>query len=177
MKKTILTYGLIAGIIASLTMLISLVIGVDHMDSTWGMILGFTGMIIGFAFIFVAVIKYRDKINAGVISFGKALLIGLGISFIASTMYVLVWMAEYKYVFPDFMEKYADAKIEKMKVEGKPEAEIKAAATDMARFREMYKNPVVRALITYSEILPAGLLASLLAAAVLRRKPQPSIQA
>lgn len=172
MKKTVLTYGLIAGLIASAGMGISLSIGIDHMDSVWGMVLGFTGMIIAFAFIFVAIIKYRDHINNGSISFGRAFLIGLCISLIASSMYVLVWMVEYEYVFPDFMEKYAAQTVEKMKAEGASAVEINKTATEMAKFKEDYKNPVYRAGVTYTEILPLGIFASILAAAILRR-PKP----
>lgn len=169
MKKTVLRYGMIAGLIACAGMGISLAIGVDHMDSVWGMVLGFTGMIIAFAFIFVGIIKYRDRLNNGSISFGKAFLIGLGISLIASTMYVLVWMVEYEYVFPDFMEKYAAQTVENMRADGLPAAEIEKTAAEMADFKEKYKNPIFRAAVTYSEILPLGILASLLAAAILRR--------
>lgn len=172
MKKTILTYGLIAGAIASLMMGLSLLVGVDHLDSNWGMVLGYTGMIIAFAFIFVAITKYRDRLNGGAISFGKAFVIGLGISLIASTMYVAVWMIEYKYVFPDFMEKYAASELVKMKNEGASETEINTAAAEMEQFKEMYKNPAVRIAFTYGEILPVGLLASLLAATILmKRRP------
>jgi hypothetical protein len=172
MKKTVLTYGVIAGLIASVGMGISLAIGIDHMDSIWGMVLGFTGMIIAFAFIFVAIVKYRDHLNNGSISFGKAFLIGLGISLIASTMYVLVWMVEYQYIYPDFMEMYAAQTIENMKADGAPATEIKQTATEMAKFKEDYKNPVYRAAVTYTEILPLGILASILAAAILRRQRQ-----
>jgi hypothetical protein len=172
MKKTVLIYGLIAGLIASAGMGISLLIGVDHMDSVWGMVLGFTGMIIAFAFIFVAITRYRDRINNGSISFGKAFVIGLCISLIASSMYVVVWMVEYKYVFPDFMEKYSAQTIENMKNDGAKAAEIEETTADMAKFKEDYKNPVYRAAVTYSEILPLGILASVLAAAILRRQKQ-----
>jgi len=170
MKKTILRYGFIAGLVAPIIMLLSLLFGVDHLDSIWGMVIGYAGMIIAFSFIFVAIVKYRDQINNGVISFGRALLIGLAISLIASTMYVAAWMIEYKYVFPDFMDKYAAKELVKMKNDGASETEIQKASTEMAEFKEMYKNPGVRIAFTYAEILPIGIFASLLAAAILRRK-------
>lgn len=172
MKKTVLVYGLIAGVIASLTMGITLLIGMENLGNAWGMVLGFTGMIIAFAFIFVAIVKYRDQINKGAISFGKALLIGLGISFIASTMYVLVWMVEYRYMYPDFMEKYTEKVIESKKDE-MPEKDFEKFKAEMAETAVKYKNNAgYRAGITYSEILPLGILASVLAAAILRKKPK-----
>ena len=40
----------------------------------------------------------------------------------------------------------------------------------MRDFQEMYKNPVVKVGFTYVEILPVGLLISLLCAALLKRR-------
>ena len=86
MKKVILNNGLIAGIIVSLWMATSmLAVGCDNMMAlgSWGMIIGYTGMLVAFSFIFVAVKNYRDKINGGVVAFGRAFGIGLLISLIA----------------------------------------------------------------------------------------------
>jgi phage shock protein PspC (stress-responsive transcriptional regulator) len=38
----------------------------------------------------------------------------------------------------------------------------------------MYKNPVYVVLMTFLEVLPVGILISLIAAFVLKRKPKPS---
>ncbi|HMS70459.1 MAG TPA: hypothetical protein PKD18_20070 [Saprospiraceae bacterium] len=42
----------------------------------------------------------------------------------------------------------------------------------MADFKEMYKNPLFVILITYSEVLPIGLLVALLSATILKAKPK-----
>jgi hypothetical protein len=41
---------------------------------------------------------------------------------------------------------------------------------EMADFSVMYKNPFVNAGMTYMEILPVGLLVSLISALILKRK-------
>lgn len=170
MRKIITTYGLIAGIIVSTWMVISMAIGCQHMDSNWGMFFGFTGMIIAFSFIFVAVKNYRDKINGGSVSFGKAFQIGLWISLIASTFYVVAWAIDYHLFMPHFMDEYAVEAVEKLKKSGASAAEIDATAKEMAWFREMYKNPLFFAGITYSEILPVGVLISAVTALILKRR-------
>ena len=91
MKKLVLTYGLIAGAVVSAFMAISMM-GIADDPSKIGagsMVVGYLGMLIAFAFIFVAVKNYRDKQNGGVVSFGKAFSIGLLIALIASVMYVI----------------------------------------------------------------------------------------
>ena len=175
MKKLVLNYGIIAGLLSSAWLVISVMAGFDHMDTTTGMIMGFASMILGFSFIFVAVRKYRDDFGNGTVTFGQAFKIGLFISLIAATIYVITWLIDYYFFIPDFMEKYAQKAVEQMRADGVPEATIQAEAANMEQFREMYKNPLFVALITYTEILPVGLLMSLLSALILRKKPQPAV--
>jgi hypothetical protein len=171
MKKTVLTYGLIAGLIVSAVMVASMPF-MEKVDGQWGMVIGYTTQLIAFALIFVAVKAYREKEGNGTITFGKAFQIGLYISLIASTMYVVCWMIEYHFFLPDFMEKFTAATLEKMKADGASAAEIAETTKQFADYGEIYKSPIKIFLFTYIEILPTGLLASLLAALILRKKPQ-----
>ena len=93
MKKIIWTYGLAAGFISTIGYMVMLLSGEMNFDESMenGMVYGFAAMIAAFSLIFVATLKYRKK-NGGVLSFGKAFLIGLYISLIASTVYVGVWL-------------------------------------------------------------------------------------
>jgi hypothetical protein len=169
MKKTVLTYGLIAGFIVCVWINVAIVVGMDH--GTMSMVFGFAAMIAAFSFIFVAVKNYRDRNNGGIISFGKAFMIGLYISLIASTIYVITWLIDYHFFVPDFMDDYARHTLDAMKEAGKPATEIAETAKEMEQYKEYYKNPFMIALMTYTEILPVGLIISLLAAAILKRKP------
>ncbi len=176
MKKTVLTYGLIAGLIVSVIMLGSMPF-MENINGIWGMFIGYTSQIIAFALIFVAVKAYREKEGNGTITFGKAFRIGLYISLIASTMYVVTWMIEFHYFLPDFMDKFAAATIENLKANGASAAKIAETTKQMAEYKEIYKSPVKVFLFTYVEILPTGLLASLLAALVLKRRPRQPLTA
>lgn len=171
MKKTVIICGLIAGLIsASLFIGLMLLGKAGHEDFENGMIYGFALMILAFSLIFVGTKITRDKYNGGFINFGKAFRVGLYITLIASTMYVIVWLIDYYLFIPDFAEKYAANSIQKLKASGASATEIAKQTADMARFSEMYKNPFFNALLTYSEIVPVGLLVSLISAWVLKRK-------
>lgn len=171
MNKIIIVCGVIAGLIVSTLMAISMAIYHNSDNFQEGsMLVGYASMILAFSLIFVGIKNYRDKHNKGAISFGQAFKIGLFISLIASTFYVVTWMIELKYFIPDFMEKYTAVAIEGLKKEGASQAEITAKTKEMAEYVEMYKNPVMVFFFTYLEVLPVGLLVTLICAFILKRK-------
>lgn len=171
MKKNVIVFGLIAGLIVSVLMVLSMAKCSSDPDFEHSMLLGYASMILAFSFIFVGIKNYRDKYNDGVITFGKAFKIGLYISLIASTIYVIVWLVDYYMFIPDFMDKYVAHVLRDAKRDGASAAELASKAKELASSQEMYKNPIMVVLFTYLEILPVGLLVSLLAALILRKKP------
>ncbi|MBX9785337.1 MAG: DUF4199 domain-containing protein [Chitinophagaceae bacterium] len=168
MKKNVLVFGLISGLLISIFMSASMIYasknpGAEH--GTNSMLIGYLSMLIAFSLIFVAVKTYRDKQNTGVISFGQALKMGLLIALIGSTMYVLSWALVYNLYLPDFMDKYAESMIK----HAKPE-ELQAITKKAQEYKEMYKNPLMFTFMTYMEILPVGLIVALITALILKRK-------
>ena len=71
MKKTVLTFGLIAGLIISVLMGGSLLLA-DKIGSGHSMALGYTIMVASFLLIYFGIRSYRDNTLAGQISFGRA---------------------------------------------------------------------------------------------------------
>ncbi|MDF3078617.1 MAG: hypothetical protein K0S09_2506 [Sphingobacteriaceae bacterium] len=173
MKKNIIIYGLIAGAVVSVLMLSS-VNYLSHcegnVDYNTSMLIGYASMLIAFSLVFVGIKNYRDKYNGGFISFGKAFSIGIVIVLIASTIYVLAWLIDYFFFIPDFMDKYASHMLSELKASGASAAEIEKQTTEMANFGRMYQNPFFNALMTYAEILPVGLIVTLISSLILKRK-------
>ena len=175
MKKNIWVCGLIGGIIAASWGVVGEGVLSDSVSLNTRMVLGYTSMLLAFSLIFVAVKNYRDNYNNGVITFGKALKTGLLITLIASTVYVIVWMINYSYFIPDFGEKYQAQALAELKASGASAGVIKKQGAEMAAMMETYKtNPVYRAMFTYLEILPVGILVSVIAALVLKNKAKPT---
>ena len=170
MKKIVLVCGLISGVLISIMMLYSVTMCYNKADFEGSMVIGYAAMILAFSLIFVGIKNYRDKYNQGVIKFGKALKIGLYITLVASTMYVIVWVIDYYFFVPDFMDKYCTHLVNQTKATGAGQLEIDKKMAEMARFKEMYKNPFFVVLFTYSEVLPVGLIISLISALILKRK-------
>ena len=174
MKKTII-YGAIAGLLVTGVMLTGMAMIYDT-DSAGSMLFGYTTMLVGFSLIFVNIKVSRDK-NGGVISFGRAFRIGLGITLIASAIYVLGWMIEYYVFFPDFYDKCEIHQVAKLKAAGASLTAINAKAQEYEQIKKLTHNPLVHAFMTLIEILPVGLLVSLIAALILKRKPEQPVLA
>jgi hypothetical protein len=173
MKKNIIIYGLIAGIVVSIVMLFT-VNYISHcegnVDYGTSMLIGYASMLIAFSLVFVGIRNYRDKYNEGVISFGKAFKIGIMMVLIASTIYVIAWLVDYFFFIPDFAEKYSAHTLDKLKESGASQVEIDKQTKEMANFVRMYKNPFFNAMMTYVEILPVGLIVTIISSLILKRK-------
>ncbi len=174
MKKTILVFGAISGVIISTFMAISMAImsgSSTHESGNTSMIIGFSAMAVAFSFIFVGIKNYRDKQNGGIITFGKAFVLGLMISLIASTLYVITWGVEFHFFMPDFMDKYAAMQVKQLQESGLPAAQLQESLKEIETASYNYKHSTVFfAMYTYMEILPVGILITLISALILKRK-------
>jgi len=169
MRKIVLTYGLIAGAILSLMMLVTIPFQ-DRIGFDKGAVIGYTTMVIAFLMIFFGVRSYRDNVAGGSVGFGRALGVGLLITAIASICYVATWQLIYYRLAPDFLDKYSAYTIEKAKTSGASDAVIAARTQETAEFSEMYRNPLINVAITFLEPLPVGVVFAVVTAGVLCRR-------
>lgn len=171
MNKNILIYGAIAGVVVAIGMFANLMLfeGQENPDYAKGELIGYASMLVAFSTIFFAVRSYRI-FNDGFISFAQALKIGLGVTIVASLIYMIAWMTMGPILAPDFTESYYEYNLEQIRNSDKSEAEIQQQIESMESQRETFENPVLQSLITFMEIFPVGLVVSLVVAAVLKKK-------
>lgn len=169
MLQSILRNGTIAGLIVGVPMVgLWMVMGEDAPTGALGMAIGYTTMLLALSVIFLAVKHRRDVVNGGVIKFLPAFLMGLGISAVAGIFYVLAWEVVLAMSGMDFGAIYAEHLTEAAKARGASEAELAAEIAKAEDFAKMYANPLFRMPITFAEILPVGILVSLVSALLLR---------
>lgn len=170
MTKIVLIFGLISGAIAGGLMWILMgTVNTGSIDFDNGMIWGYATMIIALSLVFFGIKSYRDN-HGGKISFVKGLQVGILISLISAVCYAAAWELYYPRIGDEFMQKYTTYYLDKMKKEGASDAEIEKARTESEQFMEMYKNIFVRFAMSLMEILPVGVIVTLLSAILLRRK-------
>jgi len=169
MKKTIITFGLISGVISA-GMFLATVPFLDQIGFDRGYVVGYTAIVLSFMLVFFGIKSYRDHQGGGHISFGRGFAVGIGITLISCAVYVAQWEALYFTVMHDFTQKYAAHEMQKAKASGASEAELKAKQEELAKFEQLYQNPFINAAMTFMEPFPVGLVITLVSAAVLRTK-------
>jgi len=169
MKRIVLTFGLISGLIISVLLGGSLLLA-DKIGSGHSMALGYTIMVASFLLIYFGVRSYRDNTLGGRISFGRAFLCGFLISLITTVCYVAMWEVLYFNFMPHFMDGYFAAQIHRVQSSGLDPATTAARVAAIQRSQQLYQNPLVNMAYTFMEPMPVGLLITLLSAALLRRK-------
>ncbi|HWE85930.1 MAG TPA: DUF4199 domain-containing protein [Terracidiphilus sp.] len=169
MKKTVLTFGLIAGVMISVLMGGSLLIA-NKIGSGHSMVLGYTMMVASFLLIYFGIRSYRDNDLGGQISFGRAFACGILIALITCVCYVAMWEIVYFNFMPHFMDSYWAAQIHKVQLSGLDPATTAAQVAAIERSQQLYQNPLVNSAYTFMEPLPVGLLMTLISAAILRRR-------
>lgn len=170
MLRTILIFGVLAGLVVAVPMML-LMANSNFGDNDHGshsLITGYALMLLAFTMVFVGVKRYRDHALGGVIRFVPALLVGLGISLIASIIYVIGWEITLAATDYAFMADYSAAILEAERAKGVSPEVLAQKAAEMAKMTEDYKNPFYRMPLTFVEIFPVGLLVSLVTAALMR---------
>ncbi len=169
MKKTVLTFGLISGVIISVLMGGSLLLS-DRIGSGHSMVLGYTIMVASFLLVYFGIRSYRDNTLGGQISFGRAFACGILITLITTACYVVMWEVLYFNFMPHFMDSYFAAQIQSVQSAGLDSATTAARVAAIKHSQELYQNPLINVAYTIIEPLPVGVLVTLISAAVLRRK-------
>ena len=164
MKRIMLVYGGLAGAIAIAAMLINMVAKVHSL------LLGYLILFAALSMIFVGIKTYRDRELGGVIRFWTAFGVGMGIAMVASVIYVVIWEIYLIATDYSFMDEYVRAMGAEKRAEGASAAELARMQADMRAMGESYNNSLLMRIgFTLLEILPVGLIVSVVSAALLRK--------
>jgi hypothetical protein len=128
--------------------------------------------VLSFLLVFFGIRSYRDNIGNGQITFLKAFAVGISITLISCVCYVVTWEVIYYNFLPDFWDKYGAHLVEKLRASGASPAAVQARLQEVAKYKELYKNPFFNAVLTFIEPFPIGLVITLISALALRRKLQ-----
>lgn len=174
MKKIVITFGLISGLIIATLMLLSISFTQELQDYDLAQLVGFGSMILALSTIFFAIKAYRDKHNNGTIKFGKAFLLGLYITLIASAVHTVSWSFYMSFgKGKEVMESYFEAQVEQLKSKGLSEDELQKELEKAESDKQFYMNPWFHYPIVFlTEVPSMGVPISLICALILKRKEE-----
>jgi hypothetical protein len=169
MKKTVLVFGVISGVVIAAEMLAGLPF-LEKLGQGSALILGYTTMVLAGLLVYFGIRSYRDNVDGGKLTFGRGFVVGILISLIACCFYVGTWeIVSYKYM-PDFAEKYAAGMVKRAKESGASQQKIDETIRNAEDFKRNYRNPVYKVGMTFLEVFPVFLLITLISAGLLRRR-------
>ncbi len=116
MKKTILTFGLISGVLSSVMMCGTVPFLRDLNHGNKGYYIGYTAIVLSFLLVFFGIRSYRDNLAGGAITFGRAFTIGISITLISCVFYVVTWEIIYFNFLHGFMDSYFAHQIQKVRI-------------------------------------------------------------
>ncbi len=168
MKKTILKFGgyatLIGGLLFAGSHFIDWKMNFDTLE-----IFGWISIITSLSFVFFGIKHFRDQLNKGVVTFGKALLIGIAISAIAGLTIGILDIMYVTLINPDFTSEYVQFTLEKMQQTLSVE-EFSIQKEKLLEQMKTFENPVFSGLFMFTLVFATGIIISLISALILQRK-------
>ncbi len=168
MKNTVLKFGSYGLILGAVIFGLALTLG-SGLSTATQEIIGYGSMVASLSFVFFGIKHYRDKVNNGKVSFGKALLLGLLISAFVG---LGVGLMDYLYttvINPDFADEYLKTTLEAYESMYSGE-ELAAKKTELTKQMKDYGGSGFMAALMFFTVLLIGLIISIISALILQRK-------
>ena len=153
MKSTVLKYGSYGLIVGFIIFMLHLTLGIENLDYGTNEILGYVSIFLSLSFVFFGIKHYRDKVNNGSISLGKAISIGVLISILVGIGIAIADFVYTKFIDPDFFSRYSEMMIE----QGNADQVMEMTSTTAAIFMLIL-------------VIIIGLIISIISGLILQRK-------
>lgn len=168
MKKTVLKYGSYGFLVGITVFLLAFLIG-DNLSYSIQEVIGYTSMVASLSFIYFGIKHYRDNVNNGLVSLGKAIIIGLLISIFVGIGVAIIDFIYTTVINPDFATEYLDKTLATMKETLSPEA-FEVEKAKLTEQMEAYGGSGFMAFIMFITVVMIGFVISLISGLILQRK-------
>ena len=168
MKNIVIKYGLYAFLSGFILFGLPFFIEKD-VDFEYGELLGYSAMVLSLLFVYFGIKHYRDTINNGKLSLGKALGIGMLI-----TLFSALGVALFDYIYttqinPNFTQDYLEHSISKMESTLTPE-DFKVKSAELTQQMKDYGSSGFMAVLMFITVMILGFIISLISGLILQPK-------
>ncbi len=168
MKNTVIKYGLYAMITGFVLFGAPFLLGMD-LSFDYGEVIGYSAMVLSLLFVYFGIKYYRDKVNDGKVSLGKAIGIGMLIALFAAFGVAIMDYIYTTQINPDFVNDYLEYSIQKMK-ETLPTEEFKTKSAELTQQMKDYGSSGFMAFMMFASVMIIGFIISLISGLILQRK-------
>ena len=168
MKNTVLKFGGYGLILGAVIFGLALTFG-NGLSYTAQEIIGYGSMVASLSFVYFGIRHYRDNVNDGNVSFGKALLIGVLISTFVGFGVGLIDYLYTTVINPDFAEEYLAKTLASYETLYSGE-ELTTKKAELTKQMEDYGGSGFMATLMFMTVLLIGLIVSIISALILQRK-------
>ena len=163
-KKFVLNYGLMLGIIS---VIFGVIMYVTNVYLNPGILYTIIGFLIYIIIISLAIKAFKTE-NGGFLSLSEALKVGIGVSVIGGIIAALWSFVLMNYIEPDYMNQMIEVQREKM-IEMQPDM-TEAQLDDAAEMASKFSSPLISIAISLIGSLFFGLVISLIAGLIMKNK-------
>lgn len=168
MKNTILKFGAYSALLGGTIFIISHYLFSD-IDIGTKEIFGWMSILTSLSFVFFGIKHFRDQFNDGIVTFGKALLIGLGISAIAGLVIGILDIIYVVVINPDFVNEYIQYTLDGLK-ETLSVEELAIQRVKLIEDMKLFDSPVFAGIFMFGLVFSCGIIISLISALILQKK-------
>jgi len=177
--KTKITYAAIFGLIGIASQLISFLLGfqTDKIGTPaatiFGMVIWFVSLVLGFVVVWLGLRAVRDEKPDQCLTYGQGVGAGVIIVLIAAVISAVYLIIHLALINPGFVENTLAVTREKWAAMGMPDEQMQMAEKIM----RVTMHPAIMALMGFFWNMVIGTIISLIAAAIVKRNPQPQFAA
>lgn len=168
MKNTVIKFGGYASLVGGLIFIGSHFLPLD-IDFSLLEIFGYASIFASLSFVFFGIKHFRDKLNQGIVTFGKALIIGLAISAVSGLVIGILDIIYVTVINPDFVSEYLQYTLDGMENTMSVEEFEKQKATRTEQMK-LFDSPAIAGLLMFGIVFAIGIIVSLISSLILQRK-------
>ena len=169
MKKTALTFGLLSGavMVATMAAAIPFIMATELGKAD---VIGYSSIVLSALVLFFGIRSHREHAGQGRLTFSRGFAVGVLISLVSWVCYATAFHVMYFNVVPEFGDKFAACMVERARIDGATQQQLDETARRAGSLKQMYDNPITNAALTFATTFPIGVVMSVVAAAILKRK-------
>jgi hypothetical protein len=168
MRKTVIQFGLAAAAFAILSMAATIPF-LERKELATADVLGYASILISALIVFFGIRAHRER--TGSLRFGRGVAVGLLITLLSTAIYAAAFALVWFRLVPEFGENMVACMVERERSAGGDAAKLAEAEAKGRQIQRIYDHPAGNVAMTFGVNVPIGLVASLIASAILRRRP------